>query len=74
MGITCDKKKMDMEIGKGNGKGFGKENDIFSTFIYENNGKYEKREVKGHRLHVRRKMKENNGKLKKLEASSITTP
>jgi len=27
--------------------------------------------VKGHRLHVRRKLKENNGKMKKIEASSI---
>jgi len=34
----------------------------FGPFIYENDGNYEKREVKGHRLHVRRKMKENNGK------------
>ena len=34
----------------------------FGTFIYENNGNYEKNEVKGHRLQVRRKMKENNEK------------
>jgi len=27
--------------------------------------------VKGHKLHVRRKMKENNGKNKKIEASFI---
>jgi len=27
--------------------------------------------VKGHRLHVRRKMKENNGKMKNIEASFI---
>ena len=27
--------------------------------------------MKGHMLHVRRKMKENNGKLKKIEASLI---
>ena len=27
--------------------------------------------MKGHRLHVRIKMKENNGKLKKIEASMI---
>ena len=33
--------------------------------------KWEKKEVKTHRLHVRRKMKENNGKLKKIEASLI---
>jgi len=41
------------------------------AFNYENNGKQEKRKVNGHRLHVRRKMKENNGKLKKIEASLI---
>jgi len=29
---------MAKEIGKGNGKGFGKEKWIFGTFIYENNG------------------------------------
>jgi len=39
-----------------------------SDFIYENKGNQEKGEVKGHMLHVRRKMKENSGKLKKLEA------
>ena len=27
--------------------------------------------MKGHKLHVKRKMKENNGKMKKLEASRI---
>ena len=27
--------------------------------------------MKGHKLHVRRKTKENNGKLKKIEASLI---
>jgi len=27
--------------------------------------------VKGHRFHVRRKLKENKGKIKKLEASLI---
>jgi len=27
--------------------------------------------MKGHRLHVRRKLKENRGKIKKLEASLI---
>ena len=52
------------EIGKGNVKGFGKARGIVA-FIYENNGNWEKRKVKGHRFHVRRKMKENNGKLKK---------
>ena len=30
--------------------------------------------MKCHMLHVRRKMKEDNGKLKKLEASSIKDP
>jgi len=29
---------MAKEIGKGNGKGFGKEKWHFGTFIYENNG------------------------------------
>jgi len=38
------------------------------NFVYENKGNYEKRGVKGQRFHVRRKMKKNNGKLKKLEA------
>jgi len=42
------------------GKGFGKEKWHFWQFIYENNGNYERRKVKGHRFHVRRKMKENN--------------
>ena len=37
-------------------------NRNFGTFIYENNGNQEKSEVKGHKLHVKRKMKENNGK------------
>ena len=44
------------------GKGIEKAKRHYWHFIYENNGKYEKEEVKGHRLHVRRKMKENNGK------------
>jgi len=52
---------MAKEIGKGNNKGFGKARDINCHFIYENNGNSEKRKVKGHRLHVRRKLKENNG-------------
>lgn len=30
--------------------------------------------MKDHTLHVRRKMKENNGNLKKLEAASIKIP
>jgi len=50
---------MAKENGKGKGKGIKKEKVIFGTFIYENEGKYEKREVKGHRLDVRRK---NEGK------------
>jgi len=37
--------------------------------IYENNGK--KMKVKGHRFHVRRKMKENEGKMKKIKTSMI---
>ncbi len=40
-------------------KALERKNDIFGTFICENNGNYEKRKVKGHRLHVRRKLKEN---------------
>ena len=36
-------------------------------FIYENKGYYEKMKVKGYRFHVRRKFKENRGKMKKLE-------
>ena len=43
-------------------KALERQNDIFGTIIYENNGNLEKKEVKGHRFHVRRKMKENNGK------------
>ena len=43
------------------GKGFGKAWGINWHFIYEKYGKYKKREVKGHKFHVRRKMKENNG-------------
>ena len=37
---------MAMEIGKG----YGKERGIYQHFIYENNGKQEKMEVKGHKL------------------------
>ena len=62
---------MAKEIGKGSDKGFGKEKWHFWQFIYENNGNWEKRKVIGHMLHVRRKMKENNGKLKKIEAPLI---
>jgi len=43
-------------------KALKRKNGIFGTFIYENNQNWEKRKVKDHRLHVRRKMKENNGK------------
>jgi len=39
-----------------------RKNSIFGAIIYENNGNYEKMEVKGYRLLVRRKMKESNGK------------
>lgn len=47
------------------GKGFEKEKWHFGTLIYENNGNQEKRKMKGHRLHMRIKLKENNGKLRK---------
>ena len=30
---------------------------MYDTFIYENKGNYEKMKVKGHKLHVRRKIK-----------------
>ena len=40
-----------------NEKYLERENGIFGIFIYENNGNYEKMEMKGHRLHVRTKMK-----------------
>ena len=43
-------------------KALERQNGIFGTFTYENNGNKEKRKVKGHKLHVRRKLKENNGK------------
>ena len=51
-------------------KALERQNGIFGTFIYENNGNQEKKEVKGHMLHVRRKMKkimenEENRGLKK---------
>ena len=45
-----------MEIGNGNGKDFRKAKRHLLAFINENNGKWEKRKVKGHKLHVRRKM------------------
>ena len=44
-----------------NGNGFGKEKRYYWHIIYENKGNCDKMEVKGHRLHVRRKMNENNG-------------
>ena len=43
-------------------KALERQNGIFGTFNYENNGNWEKREMKGHGLHVRIKLKENNGK------------
>ena len=43
-------------------KDLERKNENFGTFIYENNGNQEKREVKSHKLHVRRKLKGNNGK------------
>jgi len=42
-------------------KDLERKNGIFGT-LFENNGNWEKREVKGHRLHVKKKLKENNGK------------
>lgn len=42
-----------------------KDNGIFGTFIDENNGNQEKMKMKGHKLHVRRKLKEYNGKSRK---------
>ena len=49
-------------MAKAMAKALERKNDIFGTIIYENIGNWEKKEVKGHKLHVRRKMKENNGK------------
>ena len=54
--------------GNGKGKGIKEETSIFGTFFYENNGNEEKREMKGHMLHLRRKIMENEDK---IEASSI---
>ena len=45
------------KLAKAMAKALDRKNGIFGTFVYENNGNYEKREVKGHRLHVRRKLK-----------------
>jgi len=56
---------MAKEISKGNGKGFGKVSGINWPFMYENNGNYEKMKVKCHRLHVRKKMKENKQQQRK---------
>ena len=50
------------KLAKAMDKALERKNGIFGTIIYENNGNEEKKEVKGHRLHVRWKMKENNGK------------
>ena len=63
MGITCDCLWI-MNLAKEMAKALERKNGFLGTFIYENNGNYEKKEVKGHMLHVRRKMK-------KIEASSI---
>ena len=52
-------------------KALERKNGSFGTFIYENNENQEKMEVKGYMLHGRRKMKENNGKMMKIEALSI---
>lgn len=52
---------MAKKIGKGNGEGVEKERGISWHFIYENKGNWDKMKVKGHKLHVRREMKENNG-------------
>ena len=41
-------------------KDLERQKGIFGTLIYENKGRYEKSKVKGHRLHVKMKMKENN--------------
>ena len=43
-------------------KALERKTGFFGTFIYENNGKWEKGKVKGHKLHVRRKIKEINEK------------
>ena len=56
---------MAKETGKGNGKGIENVKMHYWHLFYQNKGKWEKRKVKGHILHLRRKMNENNGKLKK---------
>ena len=61
MGITCDYLWL-RKLAKAMAKALEWQNDIFGTFINENNGNWEKKEVKGHRFHVRMKLKENNGK------------
>ena len=43
-------------------KALERQSGINWHFLYENNGNKEKREVKYHRFHLRRSMKENNGK------------
>lgn len=55
-------------------KALERHNSIFGTITYENKGNNEKRNMEGHRLNVRRKMKENDGKwrkTKKIETSLI---
>ena len=49
--ITCDFLWLRMFV-NAMAMALERQNDIFDPFIYENNGNYEKREVKGHRLHV----------------------
>jgi len=39
--------------------------------FYIDKGNYKKRKIKGHTLHVRRKLKKNRGKMKKSKASII---
>ena len=59
------------EIGKEMEKALKRKSGINQHVIYENNGNQEKTKMKSHKLHVRRRLKENNGKLNKLEASLI---
>ena len=49
-------------------KALERKSGINWKFIYENNVNWEENKMKGHRVHVRRKIRENIGKLKKLEA------
>ena len=50
------------KLAKAKEKSLKRKKDNFGTFIYETKGKQEKMKIKGHRLHVRRKFKENDGK------------